>query len=228
MLDDELSSYLALSFCPGIGDRNFGRLASYRKPSEVVHLASKELQYIGFKPNQIEYLRNSAVKDVETCLMWRDEDKKHHIITLLDQEYPEQLRQIGAPPPVLFVKGNLKVLSEPQLAIVGSRNASHEGLANARRFAVDLSKKGLVITSGMALGIDGHAHDGALKSKGETVAVLGAGINNLYPSRHRELAERIVDNGALVSQFWPNALPKPKNFPKRNRIISGLSRSVSD
>jgi DNA processing protein len=130
-------------------------------------------------------------------------------------------------PPVLFVEGNAELLSDPQIAIVGSRNASIDGLRTAREFAADLAKKGLAITSGLALGVDGHAHDGALSVEGDTIAVLGSGLQHIYPARHRKLAQKIVQKGGtLVSEFRPSARPRSEHFPRRNRIISGLSLGV--
>ncbi|NVL73448.1 DNA-processing protein DprA, partial [Escherichia coli] len=108
-------------------------------------------------------------------------------------------------------------------AMVGSRNASFDGLHHARQFAAELAQQELIVTSGLALGIDGHAHDGALQAGGKTIAVLGSGLAHIYPARHRGLARRVTENGALVSEFRPNAKPRAENFPRRNRIISGLS-----
>ncbi len=226
MSDKALSAWLTLSFVPYIGSRVFRKLIATASPEEIIASSSKDLKLIGFKTEQIDYIKRHAIQDVEPCFTWLNNAKNHHILTLSDTDYPEQLKQIVSAPPVLFVKGNKNVLSKPQIAIVGSRNASMDGLKNARSFAADLSEKGIIITSGMALGIDGHAHDGALSVGGETIAVLGAGIENIYPKRHKKLSERIIDNGALVSEFRPDGLPKAENFPRRNRIISGLSLGV--
>lgn len=226
MCDKTLSAWLTLSFTPFIGSGNFRKLVSITSPVNIVNSSRKELKYFGFKPQQITYIKQYAEKDVDFCLSWRNSLPNNSIITLIDSDYPELLKQIGNPPPVLFLKGDVSSLSEPQIAIVGSRNASTDGLKNARDFAADLSRKGLTITSGMALGIDGHAHDGALKAGGKTIAVLGSGLENIYPAKHRDLSTRIIENGALVSEFRPNGLPKPENFPRRNRIISGLSLGV--
>jgi DNA processing protein len=144
------------------------------------------------------------------------------LLPLSDPLYPPLLRQIPDPPFALFVRGDATLLSEPQLAMVGSRNPSVEGRRNAEEFAEYLAKCGLVIVSGMALGIDAASHRGALKD-GKTVAVWGTGLDKTYPPRNRELAEEIIAKGAVVSEFPPGTPPLPMHFPRRNRIISGLS-----
>jgi DNA processing protein len=147
----------------------------------------------------------------------------HLFLTLADSDYPELLKQIDAPPPVLYLIGNAELLHQPQLAVVGSRNPTPNGLVNAREFARTLASAGLCITSGLAIGIDGAAHQGALDGEGHTVAVTGTGLDRVYPASQRELAHRIADQGVLVSEFSPGTPPLAANFPRRNRIISGLS-----
>lgn len=138
--------------------------------------------------------------------------------------YPRLLREIPRPPPLLFVRGDPTCLSLPQLAIVGSRNPSGGGSENAERFAHYMAERGFAITSGLALGIDAAAHRGALRAGGKTIAVMGTGIDLIYPSRHRQLAQDIIDGGgALVSEFPLGTSSHASNFPQRNRIISGLS-----
>lgn len=147
-----------------------------------------------------------------------------HGITYDDPLYPRLLREIPRPPPLLFVRGDPTCLSLPQLAIVGSRNPSGGGIENAERFAHYLAERGFAITSGLALGIDAAAHRGALRAGGKTIAVMGTGIDLIYPSRHRQLAQEIIDSGgALVSEFPLGTASHACNFPQRNRIISGLS-----
>ena len=143
-------------------------------------------------------------------------------LCLSDSAYPSLLKEIAIPPSVLFVRGNTDLLCLPQVAIVGSRNATVSGLNTAFDFAKMLASSGFVITSGMALGIDGAAHNGALET-GQTVAVLGTGLDVLYPKQHRELHQKILNHGgAVISEFMPGTPPLPANFPRRNRIISGL------
>lgn len=147
-----------------------------------------------------------------------------HCLTYDNTVYPRLLREIPRPPPLLFVRGDPTCLSLPQLAIVGSRNPSGGGSENAERFAHYMAERGFAITSGLALGIDAAAHRGALRAGGKTIAVMGTGIDLIYPSRHRQLAQEIIDSGgALVSEFPLGTASHACNFPQRNRIISGLS-----
>jgi len=149
------------------------------------------------------------------------------IITFDDLVYPYLLKQIYDPPLVIFVQGNKKLLNRKQLAIVGSRSASMNGRETAYEIAQQLVKAGLVVTSGLALGIDAAAHKGALTSRAGTIAVVATGLDKVYPARHRGLAKEIIDNdGAIISEFLPGTSPKAGHFPKRNRIISGLSEGV--
>jgi DNA processing protein len=149
------------------------------------------------------------------------------IITFDDPAYPYLLKQIYDPPLVIFVQGNKEILNENQLAIVGSRSASINGRETAFEIAQQLVEAGLVVTSGLAIGIDAAAHKGALTSSASTIAVVATGLDIVYPARHRALAKQIIDNeGAVISEFLPGTSPKPGHFPKRNRIISGLSAGV--
>jgi len=154
--------------------------------------------------------------------------KKHmvKIITFLDKDYPENLKNIYDPPVVLYVKG--KILPEDKLAvaIVGSRLASFYGLQTAEKLGFELASHGITVVSGLARGIDSSAHKGALKAKGRTLAILGSGLANIYPEEHIKLAEKISESGAVISEFPMRAIPDKGNFPKRNRIISGLSLGV--
>jgi len=149
------------------------------------------------------------------------------IITYDDPAYPYLLKQIYDPPLVIFVQGNKDILNRNQLAIVGSRSASINGRETAFEIAQQLVETGLVVTSGLALGIDAAAHKGALTARASTIAVVATGLDMVYPARHRNLAKQIIENeGAIISEFFPGTSPKPGHFPKRNRIISGLSKGV--
>ena len=153
-------------------------------------------------------------------------DKEVIILTKEDPRYPERLREIHKPPECLFVKGRAELLQEPQIAIVGCRHMSAYGAENAFQFAKALAEIGLTVTSGLAMGIDTLAHQGALAGQGPTIAVLGTGLGSIYPAQNQKLADEISLNGALVSEFPFNTPPFRHNFPKRNRIISGLSLGV--
>lgn len=160
------------------------------------------------------------------ALRW-GEQPNQAVLTLADNHYPALLRQIADPPPVLFLRGaQTHKLDLPQLAIVGSRKPSADGRRLATRFARELGEVGYITTSGLALGIDGAAHEGALQAGAGTLAVLGCGPDLVYPRRHHKLAERIMAEGVLVSEFFPGTEARAWQFPRRNRIISGLSHGV--
>ena len=149
------------------------------------------------------------------------------IITFDHCDYPQRLKEIYDPPLILFVKGDSTILNRPQLAVVGSRNVSIHGRETAYNFSRELSEQGIVVTSGLALGVDAHAHKGAVDNKSATIAVIATGIDLCYPARHKQLAKDIIANGgAIVSEFLPNTPPKSGHFPKRNRLISGMSAGV--
>jgi DNA processing protein len=148
------------------------------------------------------------------------------LVTADDSRYPPQLAAVPGMPPALFVEGDAAVLSRPQVAIVGSRAATAAGRETAFDFAARLSAAGLAITSGLATGIDAQAHRGALAARGKTIAVCGTGLDRVYPAEHRELAARIAASGALVSEFPTGTPPRADNFPRRNRLMSGLARGV--
>jgi len=159
---------------------------------------------------------------VDGDLRWL-EAPDHHLLVCTSEDFPVLLRDIPGPPVALFVAGDPSSLWAPQIAIVGARGATSGGLANARAFATAFAQAGNVVTSGMAEGVDGAAHEAALAGGGKTIAVLGTGPDIIYPRRHGKLAERIIGHGALVSEFPPGMPGKPEFFPRRNRIIAGLS-----
>jgi len=150
----------------------------------------------------------------------------HELLTWEDAAYPPLLLETADPPPALFFVGRLDVLSRPALAIVGSRRATPDGLETARAFARAIAGVGVAVVSGLALGIDGAAHEGALEGAGSTIAVVGTGLDRVYPARHRDLAQAIAARGAIVSEFPPGTPPLPHHFPQRNRLISGIARGV--
>lgn len=158
---------------------------------------------------------------------WLAGGDHRHLVTQHDARYPEALKAITTPPLALFVRGDATLLAQPQIAMVGARAATPQGIENARAFAAELARRGLIITSGLALGVDGASHQGALDAKAPTIAVCGTGLDRVYPARHKVLAQTILDGGgALVSEFAPGTESIAANFPRRNRIISGLSLGV--
>ena len=167
-------------------------------------------------------LQDPNWEQVENDLAWFAQPDRH-IITLHDPLYPELLKQIADPPSLLFVQGDVSLLSQWQIAVVGSRNPSASGRDTAYEFARYLAQGGITINSGLAMGIDAAAHQGALAAQGKTVAVIGTGLDRVYPAKHRDLAHDIAKTGVIVSEFALGTAPRAENFPRRNRIISGLS-----
>jgi DNA processing protein len=158
-------------------------------------------------------------------LAWLAEEG-HQLVAWDDPDYPRALLELGHAPPALYFVGRRELLNRPALAIVGSRHATAQGADNARNFARALAAAGVTIVSGLALGIDAAAHEGALDGEGSTLAVVGTGLDRVYPARHRDLAHAIAARGGLISEFAPGTPPLEKNFPRRNRLISGLARGV--
>jgi DNA processing protein len=156
---------------------------------------------------------------------WLD-DPSHHLLAWDDPDYPQALLELGNAPPVLFHIGRRDLLGRPGFAIVGSRHGTPQGLETAREFAGALGAAGLTIVSGLALGIDAAAHEGALGTEGSTLAVVGTGLDRVYPARNRDLATRIARDGAMLSEYLPGTPPRKENFPRRNRLLSGLARGV--
>lgn len=195
-------------------------------PIERIFQASRAtLLGAGFSEKLVAALQNPPWELVEHDLIWL-EQPENYAVTLDDPAYPEQLKEIADPPPLLFIKGRPEFLHRPQIAIVGSRNPSSVGIKIAIEFAQALAEAGFVITSGMALGIDAASHQGALNTGGFTIAVAGTGLDRVYPACHKQLATDIVANGALVSEFPPGTKAKTGHFPRRNRIISGLCQGL--
>lgn len=224
-VQEELRAWLALG---RVGPWRAGSLAELLRrhggAGEFLGAGRAAFAALGLTPAAVASLEAPDWAGVEADLRWAS-DARRRILTLVDPDYPWQLAQIPDPPPVLYVAGQAAVLSRPQLAVVGSRRPSPTGREIARDFAAALAASGLVVTSGLAEGIDGAAHEGALDT-GTTVAVAGSGPDVLYPRAHAGLAERIVERGALVSEFPTGTPPRAANFPQRNRVVSGLSRGV--
>ena len=224
--DNELRAWLAAWRIPGIGPRTFEVLrAHFPRLSEVFDVSRAELERLGLPAPLFEALREPDWQAAEADLAWAREPGRR-VLRIADPDYPAALREIPDPPPLLFVLGDVAALSSPQLAVVGSRNCSAGGRDSAFEFAEYLAGAGLTITSGLALGVDGAAHEGALAAGGITVAVTATGLDRVYPARHRALAHRIVERGAIISEFPPGTGVRAEHFPRRNRIISGLSLGV--
>jgi len=209
---------------PGIGPQRYASLLqSFGSPQQVLTAAASDLKKAGLSEKLATGILNTSKETANTDLDWLSAASDHYIITIEDTEYPNLLRQIDSPPPVLFVHGEVSLLNDPQLAIVGSRNPTQGGRENAYEFARFLARNGLCITSGLALGIDGFSHKGALDSKSPTIAVTATGLDRVYPARHRDLAHAISKQGAIVTEYPVGTPVRAQHFPRRNRIISGLS-----
>lgn len=225
MTTEELRAWLALWRVPGIGPLRFWQLL-LRFPNLVEIFKTPQALTSLKLPEKIRALiKQPDWLGVDRDLQWADAPE-HHIITWFDSRYPPQLKQIHDAPPLLFVHGDPEVLSRAQLAIVGSRRPTPMGLETAREFSKTLASAGICITSGLALGIDGAAHQGALHAKSPTIAVLACGLDQVYPKQHQTLACQISAQGALVSEFPIGVLPLSAHFPRRNRLVSGLSLGV--
>jgi DNA processing protein len=222
-LDDELAAWLRLTLSAGFHHDHVRRLlAAFGGPEAVLAATVGALSQHVPKAFASEIKRGVPDKAIGDVGKWL-EDPANHVVTLADPQYPPQLLQTPDPPPLLYVKGNRDLLRRSSLAIVGSRNASAQGQANAEAFARALSEAGLTVVSGLALGIDAAAHRGALAGAASTIAVLGTGADIVYPARNRALAHDLARRGALLSEFPLGTRPLAANFPRRNRVISGLA-----
>jgi len=221
---DNILPWFALKSVPGIGDLLFKRLIDrFESPELVFNATRKDLGEVdSITPRLTAAIKqhkigDSVKKDLDLVMQ-----KGYKIVTMADTEYPPLLLQIPDPPPFLYVFGRLNG-SIRNLAVVGSRNATQYGMSTAQRLCHDLVKLDMTITSGMAVGIDSAAHQGALMGKGTTIAVLGSGLDRIYPKQNRKLFHQIAEDGAVISEFSLKTEPDAHNFPKRNRIISGMS-----
>ncbi|MGH8216395.1 MAG: DNA-processing protein DprA [Rhodanobacteraceae bacterium] len=221
--DEELRAWLTLMRAPGVGGAGIRALlrqagsalaacAGIRRYGGIAAVGSAAMDWIGHP--------DGARLDAD--LAWLAQPG-HRLLRCNEADFPPQLETIPQPPAGLFVAGDPAALLAPQVAIVGARSATAQGLATARDFARTLSHSGLTITSGMADGIDGAAHAAALDAGGMTIAVVGTGPDLVYPGKHRGLAERIIGHGAIVSEFPPGTAARPDHFPRRNRLIAGLA-----
>jgi len=230
MDESALRQWLELALTPKIGARTFQRLLDQGlNPKDILSQSQQSLVALGLPEEAVQHIsglsKNGPTSVVEAMLRWA-EGPNSQIVTLGHELYPERLKQISSPPPFLCVQGEAEILSQPQLAIVGSRYPTQAGIQQTLDFAEALTDHGWIITSGLAKGVDGHAHRGCLQAGGKTVAVLGSGLQKMYPKQHARLAEEIANQGALVSEL-PLSMPAHAHqFPQRNRIVSGLSYGV--
>ena len=224
----ELEARLRLHLLPELGPRRLRKLLSaFPDAASALSAPAAAWRALGLPAACAEPRRSPDVRNRAAAAMAWLEQSGHHLMMWDDPTYPGLLEELPDAPPLLFIAGDPALLAQPQLAMVGSRRASRPGLDNATAFARSLARGGFVITSGLALGIDGAAHQGALDVGGKTIAVLGTGLQCLYPRRHVGLAERMIESGgALVSEMPLDCAPQAANFPRRNRIISGLSLGV--
>jgi len=222
--DPGLASWLQLALTPGLGPSTLrSLLKQFGLPHAILAQRRHELASL-LSPAVLATLDSDDVKQaVARALAWAAEPG-HHVLTLADETYPRLLLEIPDPPALLYARGRVELLGKPALAVVGSRNATQQGEANAQTLAKALSEAGLTIVSGLALGIDAAAHRGGLAGPGSTIAVLGTGIDVVYPQRNAALAAEIAARGLLVSEFPLGTAPAGPNFPRRNRLISGLAR----
>ena len=220
---DELDAWLTFSRLPNFGADTLAPLLSrFGSAAAIVAATTRELEAAALTATLIGQLQSADAAQLTADRAWA-ETKGNTLICWGEREYPPLLAQVRGAPIALFVRGCVAALHEPQLAIVGARNPTAAGRETAEEFAAHLSGCGLAITSGLAAGIDAAAHRGALRGSGVTVAVCATGLDIVYPADHRKLAESICERGALISEFPPNTKPLKFHFPRRNRLISGLS-----
>ncbi|HUW51649.1 MAG TPA: DNA-processing protein DprA [Sulfuricella sp.] len=220
---DDVCLWVGLSLIPGLGGETYRKLLrAFGGPKEIYAAPYAALSDVADK-KVADHIRHGIDQDMFSPLVaWLD-NRQNHVVTLADADYPQALLQIPDPPPLLYVKGRRELLNQPALAVVGSRNATPQGLANAESFSRNLSDSGLCIVSGLALGIDAAAHRGGLDGAASSIAVVGTGLDIVYPSRNHALAHELAQHGVLISEFPLGTQGMAHNFPRRNRIICGLA-----
>ena len=223
----ELDAWLLLHRAPGIGPARYRRLLEhFDSPTAVLGASRASLEGFGFASATLDFLQHPDDKLIGPDLAWL-EQSDNYLLTWQDERYPPLLRDIAQAPPLLYVHGDPEILILPQLAIVGTRNPTPNGERTAHDFAEYLSQTGLIVSSGLAQGIDAAAHRGSLQGSHSTVAVMGTGLDRVYPASHRALAHEIAERGgALVSELPIGTPALAEHFPRRNRIISGMSLGV--
>lgn len=229
---EELRAWLRLSQEPGLGPAQARLLlATAGLPQEIYAMSVPALSRVVPESMALQLRRppdDLLAQRIQTTLEWLLAPR-HHVLTLADADYPRSLLDLSDPPLLLYVNGDPALLSRPAISIVGSRSATADGVDNARAFAAHLARQGWCVISGMAQGIDAAAHRGALEAGprcGGTIAILGTGIDIVYPASHRDLAHQIAAQGALVSEFPLGCRALPHQFPRRNRLVAAMGRGV--
>jgi DNA processing protein len=221
-------AWVALTLTPGLGPKRILKAAqTLQDVSRLFQLSLTELESLNFPAPSAQFLFSGKARVEAEQELQRVREQRGAVLTYEDEDYPERLREIFDPPPVLWTLGDVRLLARPAIAIVGTRHPTPYGTGMAEVLARDLASRRLVVLSGMARGIDTAAHRGALAASGSTVAVWGTGIDVIYPKENKALAENIlVAGGAIISEYRLGTFPAPQNFPKRNRILSGMSIGV--
>lgn len=222
----ESEHWLALRHAPGLSSAAACALVErYGGARAACSAGAAELRGLGVGDEAARFLPAPGGERFEQDARWLERDECS-LVGWGEARYPERLREIKDPPLLLFVMGDAGLLDEPQIAIVGTRRPTPGGLENARRFSDSLARSGLIVVSGLAAGIDAAAHEAALAAQAPTIAVIGTGVDVVYPAKHKALTHRIVASGAVISEFSCGTPPHPANFPRRNRLMSGLSLGV--
>ncbi|HKW82006.1 MAG TPA: DNA-processing protein DprA [Casimicrobiaceae bacterium] len=225
-IDARVEAWASLQHVPGLSSRSLvALLKAFGGPAEVLGASRASLSKFVAPELAAALARGGDRAEVERTLSWAGKPG-HALLAWDDPAYPPALLTIVDPPPTLYCIGDSGYFSRPAVAIVGSRNATPQGRENAHAFAAALSAAGLTIVSGLAQGIDAAAHRGGLEGSGSSIAVMGTGIDRVYPAANKDLARELAERGALLSQFALGAAPLPGNFPRRNRVLSGLARGV--
>jgi DNA processing protein len=227
-VDEDRLAWLALALTPGLGPKRIlDAMGQLQTPGQLFDLSLTALEGLRFPVEAVQFINDGKARAVALAEWARVTAQGAVLVTFSCGEYPERLKEIYDPPPVLWVRGDVSLLSRPSIAVVGTRHPSPYGSGIAEMLSRDLAVRRLVIVSGMARGIDSCAHRGALAARMPTVAVWGTGIDVVYPKENKKLAEEILaGGGAIVSEVPMGTFPAPQNFPRRNRILSGLSVAV--
>jgi DNA processing protein len=232
-LSSACKAVLQLSGIKGLGLKSFHQLhRHFGSAGAILNASFDALSASGLKPKLLHAIEDLRSNDApasalvfDTLLEWLQQNN-HYLVCLEDPDYPASLLEIFCPPPLLYIKGNLSVFAAPSIGVIGSRRPTMAGQRNAYRFGRALAEQNITVTSGLAIGVDTFAHQGVLSVSGAGCAVLGSGLDCIYPRQNQALASELCEHGALVSEMALGVHAAPANFPRRNRIISGLSRGV--